>query len=49
MVFVLGTSGNNFISPFSVSPGVLAFLGIQFATIENKPLGFAVGLDVVLV
>jgi Ca2+-binding RTX toxin-like protein len=43
--------GASSLSQFSYNSftGALAFLGIQFATIENKPLGFAVGLDVVLV
>jgi len=43
--------GASSLSQFSYnsSTGALAFLGIQFATIENKPLGFAVDLDVVLV
>jgi serralysin len=43
--------GASSLSQFSYnsSTGALAFLGIQFATIENKPLGFVVNLDVVLV
>jgi Ca2+-binding RTX toxin-like protein len=43
--------GASSLSQFSYNSftGALAFLGIQFATIENKPLGFAVGLDVGLV
>lgn len=43
--------GASSLSQFSYNSftGALAFLGIHFATIENKPLGFAVGLDVVLV
>jgi Ca2+-binding RTX toxin-like protein len=35
MVFVLGTSGNNFISPFSVSPGVLGIPGAGADTIDG--------------
>ncbi|MBU6228327.1 MAG: calcium-binding protein [Cyanobacteria bacterium REEB459] len=43
--------GASSLSQFSYnsSTGALAFVGTQFATIENKPLGFAVSLDVVLV
>lgn len=35
MVFVLGTSGNNFISPFSVSPGVLGIPGAGADTMDG--------------
>ena len=35
MVFVLGTSGNNVISPFSVSPGVLGIPGAGADTIDG--------------
>jgi Ca2+-binding RTX toxin-like protein len=33
---------------YNSSNGALSFLGTQFATIENKPFGFSVSLDVVI-
>ncbi|MEH2023149.1 M10 family metallopeptidase C-terminal domain-containing protein, partial [Nostoc sp.] len=43
-----GASSNNQFS-YNSTNGNLFFLGYQFATIENKPSGFSVNLDVVLV